>query len=243
MSKAFGAVLRQARNLKDLSQKEVADHFGIQRPAVGQWEAGSTFPGTEKLGQLGDMLGIDMDAALKGRLVMIEHREAGNGPAEGEIGAEAASVEAIEARAPIDVSRFMGPRDIPIFGTSEGGDGEGDFSLNRNAIDYAPRPPGIARRTGVYALYVRGDSVSPAYEDGARIYVDSNRAPRPRDYVVIELKADDDQPGKGYIKRLVRSSAKLLVVEQFNPAKEIEFEQRSIRLMHRVIPWDELLGL
>ncbi len=139
---------------------------------------------------------------------------------------------------------FQGPRDVPVKGTAVGGgDGDGDFRFNGDDIDWAPRPTGIAGRKGVYALYVQNDSMYPRYRDGARLYVDANRRPAPGDDVVVELHpSEEDGAGSGYIKAFVKQTATTVVVEQFNPPRQIVFEARAVKSLHRVIPQDELLG-
>ncbi|WP_262298410.1 LexA family transcriptional regulator [Microvirga sesbaniae] len=139
---------------------------------------------------------------------------------------------------------FGGPRNVPAYGTAVGGgDRDGDFRFNGQTIGYEPRPPGIQGRKDVYVLYVQNDSMDPKYEPGERLYVDPHRPPRPMDYVVVELQGDDGEPGKGFIKRLVRQTPTKVIVEQFNPRKEIEFDRQEIKSLHRVIPTDELLGI
>jgi len=141
--------------------------------------------------------------------------------------------------------RFGGPRDVPVYGTAVGGgDEDGDFRFNGEQIDMAPRPPGIANRKDVFCLYVENDSMFPKFEPGERLYVDPHRKPRQGEYVVVELHGESEgEPGKGYIKRLVKQTPTRLVVSQFNPPKELEFEADRVKRLLRVIPTDELLGV
>lgn len=163
------------------------------------------------------------------------------GPAEG-VRLEASAAIPAEQNA-ANTTRFLGPRNVPVYGTGSGGDG-GDFRFNGQTIDHAPRPPGIENRRDVYVVYVIGDSVSPKYEDGDPIYVDPHRRPQPRDYVVVELyPAEDGAPGDAYVKRLVKRTATKIVVEQHNPAKEISFDEADVARVHRVIPYPELIGI
>ncbi|MGO4705316.1 helix-turn-helix transcriptional regulator [Microvirga sp. 2MCAF38] len=141
--------------------------------------------------------------------------------------------------------RFGGPRDVPEFGAAAGGKlGDADFRFNGQVVDMAPRPPGILNRKDVYALRVTGESMYPKFEEGDRIYVDPHRPPRVMDYVVVELQSDEDgENGEGFIKRLLRKTPSKVVVQQFNPAKELEFDLDRVKGLHRVIPQDELLGI
>jgi phage repressor protein C with HTH and peptisase S24 domain len=74
--------------------------------------------------------------------------------------------------------------------------------------------------------------------------VDPHRKPRPGDDVVIELFPEtEDEAGPGFTKKLARVTPTKVVVEQFNPAKELEFDTDRVKSLHRVIPTDELLGI
>lgn len=239
----LGAVIREARKKKKLSMPAVAKQLGVSYPAVQQWEAGKTEPSTDNLLKLCRLLDldprslvIDPTAGSGGFLVAAQDlAEIGLKP-----DVDLSKAEPVPAN-----QRFGGPRNVPVLGTAVGGgDDDGDFRFNGDTIDYAPRPPGIANRKDVYALYVENDSMAPKYEPGERLYVDPHRAPRAMDYVVVELHGQEHgEPGKGFIKRLVKKTPGRIVLEQFNPPKQLEFDQARVKLLHRVIPYDELLGI
>lgn len=146
---------------------------------------------------------------------------------------------------PFDTSVFKGPRNVPVYGTGSGGDGRGDFTLNGQIIDHAPRPPGIANRKDVYVVYLVGDSVSPAYEEGSPIYVDPHRRPAPRDYVFVELRGEiEGEAGQAFVKRFVRRGGGKLYLEQHKPEGPVPpINEADVVRVHRVIPWPELIGI
>ncbi|WP_081784773.1 helix-turn-helix domain-containing protein [Nitratireductor aquibiodomus] len=45
----IGSRIKQARASRGLTQKQVADHFGIQRVSVTQWESDTTTPDVERI--------------------------------------------------------------------------------------------------------------------------------------------------------------------------------------------------
>ena len=142
-----------------------------------------------------------------------------------------------------DVMRLKGPRTVPVYGTGVGGS-DGDFRFNGETIDYAPRPPGIEGKKDVFVVYVVGDSMAPRFEDGEPAYIDPHRHPRPRDYVVVELKPRaEGEAGAAFVKRFVRRGGGKVVVEQHNPPKELVFDEAAVARVHRVIPWTELIGI
>jgi len=141
--------------------------------------------------------------------------------------------------------RFGGPRNVPVLGTAVGGgDDDGDFRFNGDTIDYVPRPAAIAHRKDVYAVYLQNTSMHPRYKDGACLYIDPHRKPSVDDEALIELHPEEDgENGRGYIKTIVRRTPTQLVVSQFNPPKEITFDAKRVKTLHRVIPYEELLGI
>ncbi|MGB0748934.1 MAG: LexA family transcriptional regulator [Magnetospiraceae bacterium] len=132
------------------------------------------------------------------------------------------------------------PRDIPVRGSAEGGDGE-HFEIG-DVVDYARRPPGLRNVRNVYALYVTGESMVPRFEPGDLIFVHPDRPPSPGCDVVIQMH-DHTEIHRAMVKRLVRRNASALIVAQFNPAREITLDPREVQAVHRVLSTAELLGL
>jgi phage repressor protein C with HTH and peptisase S24 domain len=158
---------------------------------------------------------------------------------------DSSSVNMSEAEHLPQLPNFGGPRDIPEYGAAAGGSrGKADFRFNGQVVDMAPRPPGIAKKKDVYCVRVVGDSMEPKYEEGERLYLDPHRRPAIMDYVVIELKSQEEgEPGDAFIKRLIRKTPTKYIVQQFNPPAELEFNIDEVKNIHRVIPQDELLGI
>src|SRR5579871_3343015 len=58
-------------------------------------------------------------------------------------------------------------KDVPVYGTAEGGR-DGSFEMNTgDPIDHVRRPPGVGRTADVYAIYLEGESMLPAIRPGA----------------------------------------------------------------------------
>lgn len=244
MADPLGPVIKEARKARGLTQGDVASALKISRPAVGQWESGDTGPDRDRLPALARLLRIDLGALTNGKLVMLDQDAAEAGSDSDASPAPSSNVREAQDQVPVDVSAFKGPRNVPVYGTGSGGDG-GDFRLNGQIIDHAPRPPGIANRKDVYVVYLVGDSISPAYEDGTPIYVDPHRRPQPRDYVVVELRGErEGEPGPAFVKRLVARGAGKLKLEQHNPSGPLDpIDESEVVRVHRVIPWLELIGI
>lgn len=232
----MGNALRQLRIERQWTHDEAANAMGISRGQFIKLERGER-------GLTERTIALAAKAFEVSRSVIIgeEVNSPPTGPVEDAWLEPSAAIPADQNAA--NTTRFLGPRNVPVYGTGSGGDG-GDFRFNGQTIDHAPRPPGIENRRDVYVVYVIGDSVSPKYEDGDPIYVDPHRRPQPRDYVLVELKgAAEGEPGPAYVKRLVGRAGGKLKLEQHNPAGPVDFDENSVVRVHRVIPYPELIGI
>ncbi len=225
MEATVGSALKNARKRRALRQVDVADHVGVSVQAVSQWERGDNQITMENLRTVAAFLKIDATAAYRGEVVLLDDAAPPN------------EVERVS-----DVGRpALGPLDVPVLGLTVGGS-SGDFSFNGEIIGHVRRPAGIANLSNVFALHVLGDSMSPRYEPGDMVYC-GGRPPVPGDDCVIEMLPTEDAPaGRGFIKRLVKRSTSKILVSQFNPSAEIDFDPREVKAVHRVIPWKEVLG-
>jgi len=225
--------LRALREQKGLSQAKLASLAGTSQPQIKRLEDGERELTKAWAERLAPHLGVTAEEIL---FPDRSHQSGATTPPDVDL----SRVESVPTN-----QRFGGPRDVPVYGTAVGGgDEDGDFRFNGEQIDMAPRPPGIATRKDVFCLYVENDSMFPKFEPGERLYVDPHRKPRTGEYVVVELHGESEsEAGKGYIKRLVKQTPTRLVVSQFNPAKDLEFEMTKVKRILRVIPTDELLGV
>jgi len=221
----IGTAIRTARKRRGLVQRNIAEHLGIDVAAVGMWEGGRNLPSTENLLSAALFLGINPVALARGELVYIDGTD------------DLADAEIISDPAPPPT----GPMDVKLLGVSYGGD-DGDFTFNGEVAGYVRRPPGIASLHNVFALHVLSDSMVPRYDPGDVIYC-GGRDAVPGDHVVVEMFGEtEDQPGKSFIKRLKQRTTKEIIVDQYNPAKEITFDRYQVKNLWRVIPLKELLG-
>lgn len=136
------------------------------------------------------------------------------------------------------------PRDIPVYGTAMGANGDGAFTINlMGEVDRARRGPGIMNSRGVFAIYVEGESMAPRFEPGELVYLDENRPIRVGDDVVLVVESPmKGEPPRSYLKRLVRRTADRWICEQFNPPKTVEFDVASLKGSFRVLRLHEVMG-
>lgn len=55
------------RNMKGISQEELASLMNVTRQAVSKWETEQTLPDSEKIIRLGEIFGVTTDYLLKGK--------------------------------------------------------------------------------------------------------------------------------------------------------------------------------
>lgn len=127
----------------------------------------------------------------------------------------------------------IGPA-IPLYGTAVGGV-DGQFELNGNMLDRVKAPVSLYGVRDAYAVRVAGDSMEPRYEDGETVYVNPDRRPVRNDYVVAQIRIDEDTAPLAYVKKFVRWNSAVLVLSQFNPPKELEFDGRYVESVHYIL--------
>ena len=160
--------------------------------------------------------------------------------------------------APEPISTRAWPRDVPVLGTATGAalvrqEAEGQIEIEQTILELTEtigtvaRPPAFAANRNLYALYIRGYSMEPRYEEGELIYVDPRRPPSIGDHVVVQLRDGNGHDGEdrvvmAVIKRLVRRTASGIELEQYNPRMTFRLPIEAIAHVHRVVPLGEIVG-
>lgn len=120
---------------------------------------------------------------------------------------------------------------IPVYGQAVAGD-DGEFIMNGNILYEIMAPPVISAIKGAYAIVISGNSMEPRYYDGEKAFIDPTRRVRPGDFVVAQIQMDEHGPPHAFVKRLVKHTTTTLVLEQFNPAKELTFPHERVVSVH-----------
>jgi phage repressor protein C with HTH and peptisase S24 domain len=124
---------------------------------------------------------------------------------------------------------------IPLYGHAVGGV-DGEFVLNGNILDHILAPPGLSMARGAYAVTCAGESMEPRYFDGETVFVDPVTRVRRGDFVVAQIRNDNEGSAPlAFIKRFVRHNDKELVLEQFNPSKELHFKHDDVVSVHYIV--------
>jgi len=110
------------------------------------------------------------------------------------------------------------PRDLPVYGAAQGGS-EGAMLVSSEPIQRVSEP--LATVRGGYGVYIVGESMSPAYEQGDVALVHPGLPPR-RGADVILIRQDPDGTRHVLVKRLVGWTDEAWRLRQYNPAAEFE---------------------
>ncbi len=235
--------IRELRDRRQMTQEELAAAIGTSKMQVSRLERGERRLTQSWMERIAAALQIHPAELLPAVQAFPLGTPRGALPGREASGGLASEVRPADDHLPIAAGAL--PRDVPVLGTSRGGkaEGPGDFELNGDVVDFARRPPGIGQLRDVFALYVVGESMTPWRQPGDLVYCTRTRHPRPGDYVVVELQADEGEPQAALLKRLVGLRGQRLVLEQYHPREELKIEQSRVRQLYRVIDWPELLGI
>jgi transcriptional regulator with XRE-family HTH domain len=133
--------LRAARKRAGATQQALADHLGIQRVNVTQWEGGTTRPDQSRLPQIASYLGVSLEWLMKGA-----------GPMADDAGLSPAPVSALPLRGEVAAGRWLEVGDM------------GAFEFEPESVSASPTP-GIPANFQ-FALVVRGSSLNRLAKDG-----------------------------------------------------------------------------
>ena len=156
-----------------------------------------------------------LNALAKVLGVSVEHLAAGEETA-GAVGPAAAATSA---------------RDFPVYAAARGGD-EGTLVMDSAPIQYIARPDPLLTVKSGFGVYVVGESMVPAYEQGDIALVHPGLPPR-RGADVILVRSDIHGTPDVLIKHLVGWSDEAWQVRQYNPPRDFtlsraEWEAKTI---------------
>jgi phage repressor protein C with HTH and peptisase S24 domain len=126
-----------------------------------------------------------------------------------------------------------GERDLPVFGTAQGGSG-GSLIMSNEAVDWVTRPAPLLRVRDGYGMIVSGDSMYPKIENGATALINPHLPPRAGDTCVFRRHMDDGTV-LAIVKLLRRFTDDLWLVHQFNPKKDFPLKRSEWQVCHVVI--------
>lgn len=232
-------LIRILRKTRGLTQSELARLAATSQPQIRRLEAGErqlTKPWAERLApHLGTsashlMFGDDATAMADGTL---DKGVASGTPLQSNVGLSGHAVPS-PANARLGEALPDSSTRIPVYGQAVGGM-DGEFVMNGNRLEDVFAPPSLSSVTGAYAVYVAGESMEPRYFDGEIVFVNPMKRVRRGDFVVAQIQAEEHGPTLAYVKRFVRWNAEELVLAQYNPEKELQFDANQVVSVHLVV--------
>ncbi|GHE50869.1 repressor [Camelimonas fluminis] len=226
---SLGNRIKQARLRAKLTQQQVADHFGIARVSVTQWESERARPDPRKLIGLTELFGVTIGYLLQGDPL----------PDDPEPVAKPVEQPPIIIRpaemSPLVPAPDMSDQRLPVLGVGRGGD-DGRFAFNGETVEYVARPPNLVGVKHAYAIYVVGESMVPRYRPGELVWVNPNKPADRYDDVVVQLHTNDpDAPPEGLIKEFRAWTPEKLHLWQYNPQGEVVFERKLVKRVHVIV--------
>ncbi|WP_246713122.1 LexA family transcriptional regulator [Bartonella apis] len=198
----------EARKKAHLTQNKLASLVHVTKAAVSAWEHGRS-PRRDKLEAIAKATNVSLEWLLLG------DKNAGE----------------YDSR---QISGKPAIKLIPVYGQAVAGI-NGEVAFDGKKLFEVPCPPQLLNLDNAYGVEVAGDTMSPRYEDGEIVYVDTVRRIKKGDYVVaqIMMKEEDSFP-TAFIKRFIRHNEKELVLTQLNPAKELAFPHQHVLSVHYI---------
>jgi SOS-response transcriptional repressor LexA len=124
---------------------------------------------------------------------------------------------------------LLGDRDLPVFGTAQGG--AGALIVTDMAVDYVVRPAPLLRVRDGYGMIVAGDSMSPKIENGDTVLVNPHLPPRNGDTCIFRCHQEDGTV-LAIVKKLRRSTDDTWYVSQHNPPKDFTLKRSEWQVCH-----------
>ena len=109
-------------------------------------------------------------------------------------------------------------RDFPIYAAARGGD-EGALVMDSTPIQYIVRPDPLLTVRSAFGVYVVGESMVPAYEQGDIALVHPGLPPR-RGADVVLVRSDVHGTPDALIKHLTSWSDEVWHLRQYNPPRD-----------------------
>lgn len=204
-----GEIIRQAREQRGWSQKELANRVGVSQVAITKIEAPEGTAKSKFLPKIAQVLELDLaqlDPSLSAQPAAVFDRP------------------------------FVteGKPDFKVYASAEGGPGE--IVRSSDPVDFIPRPTHLIHVKDAYGLLVTGDSMWPEYKSGQMAIVEPSLAVIPDEVYIFYAERDGE--ARATIKHLRRATGDRWLVTQHNPpegaAKDFSLSRKEWSIAHRV---------
>src|SRR5712692_8359456 len=187
-----GEAFRAAREDARLSQLDLARMAGVSQQLIAAIETGRT-----------------RSTKFLPRIAVALNKRAG------ELDPDWLSLD--EQRGPASPASF-GDRDLPVYASAEGG--EGQIIVSPDPMEIIPRPSPVVGVRDAYAIYITGESMIPEFEPGDLAIVNPNLPPIAG--VTCIFYGEQAGAARATIKRLRRQTPDAWHVRQWNPPEDMQ---------------------
>ncbi len=242
----LGKAIKAARKAKDLSQVDVAKHFGITKSAVNQWESGKNVPDQRRLADLAQLLDLEASVLIGSPEVhkSVISTQADGGEIDASHAVRQSSHNPSEERRQ-GIGRLTGdvredtvelgwlPGKLPVYAATDMGGGIVSVSEEPSAKEALPRFAWDI--PGVFGIFTVTEEMAPAYERGDRPLVNPSKPVREGDDVLI-LTGEVGKGGtpRAALRRLVSITPTHWRAKQWNPPKIEKFDRKEWPIAFRV---------
>ncbi|TNH89124.1 LexA family transcriptional repressor [Aeromonas hydrophila] len=168
--------IKQTRKRLGYSQEILGSRVGVSRVSISQWERGENTPNGRYLNDLAAALGVTVDWLLTG---------------EGE-GAVTSAPEVIPGYHNVEPAVIPQGNRIPILSYVQAGNWreicEQATTFDGN-VEYVTA--GVEIGPCGFGLWLRGNSMTPFFNEGDLVIIDPDEQPRPGDYVVAKNGSEE----------------------------------------------------
>lgn len=218
--------ITELRNFLGLNQAALAKKLGVQQSTISQWESGKRVPETAKLAQIAKALSVSLAELMSPQAS--PHAGASGAPlnfsqkSQRQIIGNRTGSREVHIH---EVAQTMGGEPLPVRGYLKQGE-HGYYFDNGDTKDWVSRPKELIGIEGAYAMQLRDYSMPPL-EPGWWATFNPIKPVRVGDLVAVYLK-----DGQAMLKKLVKISAREVVLHQYNPDKDLIFKQSEIEVIH-----------
>ncbi len=124
-------------------------------------------------------------------------------------------------------------RDFPVYGAAQGGP-SGAMAMSSDPIQHISRPDPLMTVRSGYGIYVVGESMSPAYEQGDIALVHRGLPPRRNSDVILVRREPDGTP-HALIKHLIGWTEESWRVRQYNPPAEYDLPRDDWKEIETIV--------
>lgn len=126
-------------------------------------------------------------------------------------------------------AQLVGERDLPVFGTAQGGSGA--LIVTDQAVDWVVRPDPLLRVKDGYGMIVTGDSMDPVHKHGSIALVNPHIPWRSGDTCIFRSHREDGD-NLAIVKELRRFTDDTWYVRQYNPPKDFTLKRAEWQDCH-----------